>query len=71
MKKYLFILFAFIFYQANAQPFFPVRINGLWGAIDSTGKIVLKPSYRTYVSSEGEKNEFLIGYNGDTYYGHY
>ena len=49
----------------NAQPYFPVRVNKLWGAIDSTGKIVFKPAYDDlYVY--GENNNFITAKSGDS-----
>ena len=48
-----------------AQPFFPVRVNKVWGAIDSTGKIVLEPKYeQLYV--HGENSNFIITKTGDS-----
>ena len=48
-----------------AQPFFPVRVNKEWGAIDSTGKIVLKPAYED-LHVQGENSNFIIAEKGDS-----
>lgn len=48
-----------------AQPYFPIRLNDRWGAIDVSGKIVMQPKYDR-VDVEGEKNNFLVAKMGDS-----
>jgi len=51
--------------KLHAQPYFPVRVNKLWGVIDSNGKVVLKPSYDDlYVY--GKNNNFITVQSGDS-----
>src|SRR5688500_16046310 len=51
--------------QTYSQPYFAVRVNKLWGLIDSTGKIVLGPAYESlYVY--GDKNDFAVAHTTDS-----
>jgi hypothetical protein len=65
IKFALIIIFISLSVNLFAQPFFPIRLNKLWGAIDSTGKVVLKPAYdNLYVF--GENNNFITAQLGDS-----
>ena len=59
------IIFTCLSLKTYAQPYFPVRVNKQWGLIDSTGKIVLRPSY-DHVYVYGDRNEFIIAESGDS-----
>lgn len=48
-----------------SQPYFPVRVNKLWGAMDSTGKVIIKPGFdQMYVY--GPNNNYLSAFKGDS-----
>ncbi|HEY3525846.1 MAG TPA: WG repeat-containing protein, partial [Nitrososphaeraceae archaeon] len=48
-----------------SQPYFPIRQNKLWGAIDSTGTLIIQPQYdRLHVT--GENSNFIVAYKGDS-----
>jgi hypothetical protein len=49
-----------------SQPFFPVKVNGLWGAIDASGKIVIQPKYHDRMVACGSDNQYLVNEYNDT-----
>src|SRR5688500_3208808 len=49
-----------------SQPFFPVKVNGLWGAIDANGKIVIQPKYHGRMVTCGSNNQYLVNEYNDT-----
>lgn len=56
----------FITLNNFSQSYYRVKVNGLWGAIDSTGKIVIKPLYNEKSMACGENNQYFIGVKKDT-----
>ncbi len=48
-----------------SQPYFPIRQNKLWGAIDSTGTLIIQPQYDK-LEVYGKNNNFIVAYKGDS-----
>src|SRR5688572_1195390 len=62
----LFFLSNITFAQVSYQPLFKIYENGLYGYIDSTGKVVIPPKYK----SAGEFSEGLAPVRENGYYGY-
>lgn len=65
LKALLTASFIFCLGLLQSQPYFPVRINKQWGAIDSTGKVILNPAYDKLYEN-GKRNTFLSAHKGDS-----
>lgn len=52
-------------FKLHAQPYFPVRVNKLWGVIDSNGVVIIKPVFDD-IKVSGKNNNFIAAELGDS-----